>query len=62
MDWKRKPTGRPRIPKETEDLLWELYQTREDMSIKQICAACQVSTSTLYRVIKAREGGEKRET
>lgn len=44
--------GRPRLTEERADLIVKLYN--EDMTIREIAKSCNVSTSTIYRVLRER--------
>lgn len=44
--------GRPRLATERADLIVRLYN--EDMPIREIAKSCNVSTSTIYRVLRER--------
>lgn len=44
--------GRPKTSKVTEDLIVRLYN--EDYPVADICTACKISRSTVYRVLRER--------
>ena len=52
--------GRPKTSRVTEDLVVRLYN--EDYPVADICEACKISRSTVYRVLRERraEGGEEK--
>lgn len=50
---KRKPTGRPRISEETRNLVIRLYN-EDSMTCQQIAKACNISESSLHRIINER--------
>lgn len=49
---RRVASGRPKTSKVTADLIVRLYN--EDYRIDDICEACKVSRSTVYRIIRER--------
>lgn len=44
--------GRPRISEAKKDTVVQMYN--DDYTVKQICEACEISTTSLYRIIKER--------
>lgn len=50
---KRKPTGRPKINNETQDLVIRLYN-EDSMTCDEIAKACNISRSSVFRIIRER--------
>lgn len=53
-------TGRPKTSRVTEDLVVKLYN--EDYRVDDICEACKISRSTLYRILRERRADNGEET
>ena len=54
--YRRKPTGRPRISTETKELVRRLY-AEDKMTCKDIAAACNISTRSVFRIVDERTDG-----
>lgn len=54
MEIKRRRVGRPSISDETKKLVVRLYNENE-MTCGEIAAACQISMSSLFRILKKKE-------
>lgn len=54
MEIKRRRVGRPSISDETKKLVVRLYNENE-MTCGEIVAACQISMSSLFRILKEKE-------
>lgn len=59
MEIKRRRVGRPSISDETKKLVVRLYNENE-MTCGEIAAACQISMSSLFRILKAQRKGVDR--
>lgn len=49
----RKQTGRPRLSEETRELVVKLYVENE-MTCKDIAIACNISESSVFRIMRER--------
>jgi len=50
---KRKPTGRPKINKATENLVVRLYN-EDKMTCAEIAQACNISVRSVFRIMNER--------
>lgn len=50
---KRKPTGRPKVNEGTRNLVIRLYN-EDSMTCREIATACNISESSVYRIIRER--------
>jgi AraC-like DNA-binding protein len=49
---RKRKAGRPAMSEMTKDIIVKLYN--EDYAIADICDACKISETTLYRILKER--------
>jgi AraC-like DNA-binding protein len=57
---RRVANGRPKTSQATADIIVKLYN--EDYRIDDICEACKVSRSTVYRIIRERRNAQNGKT
>lgn len=56
---RRVRNGRPKTSKVVEDLVIKLYN--DDYRVADICEACKISRSTLYRILRERRAENGKE-